>query len=379
MAFRRLDGNEIELSHSEACVSQKLYIALRPYEAPILHLQRLLVWENYLSSTMFVVLAHLFFGYLFMRSDHVFGIFFMVLLILVWVDMWKHKIWPEIRAVDPDADSEWGEMNPHLLSVREMCDRLALLAMDIKSSWLNLMSLRKSNHGTFCLYVSVFCLLLMIIGHKIPGILLSYLLMLSIIFSPLCVYHRLPEKIYVYIEPILTQLRYTLQQRPGNNYELARSIAVEQVVNSPDEDIDEFVPSLNDNVVTELAKAVDEETNHSETDEELDVAIPEPIHPNEYDDKGLHFFNTYLDPESEDDDFGLPNTNKPTTSNPSLPFPGEMAGIIGDLVKDTLPSMTNPLQSSSDNPNIPSGDSNRSSDSDYEIIGYSSGDEEPGQ
>merc|ERR1719427_2558720 len=65
----------------------------------LLSLQRLLVWDDLTYSSVFIVVLHALFIYVFSRCNHIIGFTSSVTLLVVWIDMWKEKIWPEIRAL----------------------------------------------------------------------------------------------------------------------------------------------------------------------------------------------------------------------------------------------------------------------------------------
>ena len=366
-----------ESTSPQAQLSSKIHEILRHYEAPILHLQRLLVWENYFQSAIFVAVAHVCFGYVFLRSSHVLGIFFSVLLILVWVDMWKHKIWPEIRLLAPDIDSEWGELNPRLLSVKEMCDGLAQFFLNIKSFMSHLLSLRSTNPGKFCIGVNSFCLVLIFIGQKVPGALFMYLLMLCGFLTPLFFYHRIPAMLYVHLQPFIEQLHYTFQQTPGNTYQLAQSIAAEKSVKPHDDnDIEDFVPMLDEHAAAELARAGSGDAEFSEAEEDQTQDLPEVTEMiNRNQNNNEPFWNSHADSDtdhSDGDGFGVPHT-KPMP--PTVLFQnymvGEMANAVGSAMKESISSMAHtiqrPMQGDSDLPHAENSNASTPT-SDYEFV-----------
>ena len=381
MSVRR---NSEDTSAPQLQLSLKIYEVLRHYEAPILHLQRLLVWDNYLYSSIFVALAHLCFIYFFVRCNHFFGIFFTLVLILVWIDMWKHKIWPEIRAIAPDIDSEWGELNPRLLSVREMCDKIAQLAFNVKSFGLYMLAMRKLQPGKFCLRICGFCLVMMIIGEKIPGAFVMYACLLLGLVVPVCYYHRLTEKLHVHFKPFLEQFQLAFRQKPGNTYQIAQSIASENFLTTAnDNDIEDFVPMLNESDAAELAKALSEEAGLSEAEEEHSHDLPEVAEMlNRNQNNNEKFWNTHTDSDSDysdGDNFGPPLSIPLQASAP----PQNMvigASVVENLIKEVVPTVTHAIQRPLLNiyPSLPPKADSKSSTptSDFEFVIFDSENEE---
>lgn len=89
-----------EGSHDEQIKNfrDKLMDNLRAYESVIFYFQQLLVWEKPMHSVIFVAFLHAVFWYLKVWSSHAVGLLATLVLVVIWLDMWKHKIWPEIRA-----------------------------------------------------------------------------------------------------------------------------------------------------------------------------------------------------------------------------------------------------------------------------------------
>ena len=352
---------DVNLVNSREKLSGKIYRVLQPYEAPILHLQRLLVWENVLHSVFFVLFLHIMFWYLFLKSNHLFGIFFSWLLLLIWVDFWKHKLWPEIRAVAPDIDSEWGELNPRLLSLREMCEDLACFFLIFSSAFNRMYCIRRETPGKFCLGACIFSLSLYYVGQKVNGAFMLYLLMLCTLIWPALQYHKYLEALYNVLEPWLVQLHHMLNQRPSQTYEIAKTIATEQssnVKSELDDEVNEFVPQLDEEAKAMLAKAGDEDSEEAEEEHFVDrlpavTQMPLAMNP----------FSIDHQSDSDGDDFGIPKQEIATSAN-------EMANAVTNFVKDGFTNVVQSLQSSQNFSKnaTPISSSSSTPVSDYEFI-----------
>uniref|UniRef100_A0A8C4QZF8 RETREG1-3/ARL6IP-like N-terminal reticulon-homology domain-containing protein n=1 Tax=Eptatretus burgeri TaxID=7764 RepID=A0A8C4QZF8_EPTBU len=63
----------------------------------------------------------------------------------------------------------------------------------------------------FCLRVCAACVGLAVLGHYVPGIMISYIIVLSVLLWPMVVYHELMQKMYTRIEPVLMKLDYSMR------------------------------------------------------------------------------------------------------------------------------------------------------------------------
>lgn len=240
---------------------------LKTYEPMLLSLQRLLVWDDLTYSSVFIVVLHALFIYVFSRCNHIIGFTSSVTLLVVWIDMWKEKIWPEIRALTPSSDSEWGELHPRLLTLREMCELLADFVLYFQDFSESAMRMREENPTKFVISASFCCVVAATIGKFIPGVVLFYFFFSALVFWPCIWHHRLLEKTYTVVEPYMMGLQYTLKQRPGETYQVSDG-AKSSELSTPDEDfISGFIAPMNDNTVAVLAKALTEGSELSEADE----------------------------------------------------------------------------------------------------------------
>ncbi|KAG9470470.1 hypothetical protein GDO78_017753, partial [Eleutherodactylus coqui] len=150
------------------------------------------------------------------------------LMIVICVDQWKNKIWPELGATrSSDADNEsWGFVHPRLLSVPELCHHAAEVWVTLTNFLKNLKVFKSENPGKFCLLVCGFLTFLTVLGGYIPGLVLSYLLLLFVLLWPLAIYHRLGQRVYQKLEPALQRLDFSVRgymmskqkERPTGRY-----------------------------------------------------------------------------------------------------------------------------------------------------------------
>nr|XP_033801698.1 reticulophagy regulator 2 isoform X2 [Geotrypetes seraphini] len=117
---------------------------------------------------------------------------------------------------EPDSDSEGGalavgEATPRLLSFPELCHCLAESWITCRLYLQEMLQYKRQHPGKFCAHVCSGCLSLVVVGHYIPGIMISYIILLSVLLWPLVVYHELIQRMYTGLEPILMKLDYSMK------------------------------------------------------------------------------------------------------------------------------------------------------------------------
>ncbi|XP_048862894.1 reticulophagy regulator 2-like [Brienomyrus brachyistius] len=186
---------------------------LSPYEAVLLWAQRLLVWERPLHSvcaaftlnTVFWLLSSSFLRPLFLLSVFLLGI--------LLLERWKGKL-PRINVQHPEAsvtERETVSVHPRLLSIPELSHHLAESYITCSLYIQEMLQYKRLNHGRFCMLMCAGCMVLAVVGHYIPGIMISYIILISVLLWPLVVYHELIQKMYTGLEPILMKLDYSMK------------------------------------------------------------------------------------------------------------------------------------------------------------------------
>ncbi|KAM3915836.1 reticulophagy regulator 2-like [Leptodactylus fuscus] len=177
--------------------------------------QRLLVWERPLPSLLTAAALHgafWLFSYLSLRPVFLLSFF---LLCLVGVDRWKPWLLRHCRVQprgDPSIDSEVGGTGHHrLLSLPELCHCLAETWFTSQQYIQELLLYKKQNPGKFCAMVCSCCAVLAVVGHYVPGIMISYIILLSVLLWPLVVYRELIQRMYTTLEPVLMKLDYSMK------------------------------------------------------------------------------------------------------------------------------------------------------------------------
>ncbi|XP_072741600.1 reticulophagy regulator 3 [Ciconia boyciana] len=255
---------------------QALSAALRgrlgPYEPLLSAAQAALVWERPGRSALWWAAAHGLFWFFALTSLRLLFLVAFTLIVVVCLDQWKNKIWPEIRVARPDElDNEsWGYVHPRLLGVPELCHHLAEGWVAGTNFLSNLFIFKRQNPGKFCLLVCGVFTFLAVLGRYIPGLLLSYLLLLFILLWPLAVYHRLGQRMYMKLEPALQRLDFSVRgymiSKQREKQLRRRSLNREAVDDGSDseEELAAFCPKLDDSVVAKELTISDSEHSDAE-------------------------------------------------------------------------------------------------------------------
>ncbi|KFO72126.1 Protein FAM134C, partial [Cuculus canorus] len=195
------------------------------------------------------------------------------LMIAVCVDQWKNKIWPEIGVARPDElDNEsWGYVHPRLLGVPELCHHLAEGWVAGTNFFSNLFIFKRQNPGKFCLLACGVFTFLAVLGRYIPGLILSYLmLLLAINFWPLNFVElaELGQRMYMKLEPALQRLDfsvrgYMISKQRGKQLRRQHQEAEDDGSDS-EEELAAFCPKLDDSVVAKELTISDSEHSDAE-------------------------------------------------------------------------------------------------------------------
>ncbi|KAM5124841.1 reticulophagy regulator 2 [Mantella aurantiaca] len=226
-------ASEEDMNYLEADLHQRL----SDWGPLLIAGQRLLVWERPLPSLMTAAALHgVFWLFSYLSPRPVFLLSFF-LLCLLGVQHWKSWLLQHCTVQtrsDPSNDSEalaaaGGSSQHRLLSVRELCHYLAETWLTCHQYIQDLQIYKKQNPGKFCAMVCS-CAVLALVGHYVPGIMISYIILLSVLLWPLVVYRELIQRMYTALEPVLMKIDYTMKGE-----ELPRSHKKRQVKKDQEE------------------------------------------------------------------------------------------------------------------------------------------------
>ncbi|XP_059784710.1 reticulophagy regulator 2 [Balaenoptera ricei] len=209
---------EEEAATAEAVgrLATALWLRLRGWEAVLAAAQRLLVWEKPLHSLVTAAALNGLFWLLSSSSLRPFFLLSISLLAYFLLDLWQPRFLPDIPASSPeephsDSEGAGSGARPHLLSVPELCRYLAESWLTFQIHLQELLRYKRQNPAQFCARVCSGCAVLAVLGHYVPGIMISYIVLLSILLWPLVVYHELIQRMYTRLEPLLMQLDYSMK------------------------------------------------------------------------------------------------------------------------------------------------------------------------
>ncbi|XP_006186916.3 reticulophagy regulator 2 [Camelus ferus] len=209
---------EEEAATAEAVgrLATTLWLRLRGWEAVLAAAQRLLVWEKPLHSLVTAAALNGLFWLLSSSNLRPFFLLSISLLAYFLLDLWPPRFLPDISASSPeephsDSEGAGSGARPHLLSVPELCRYLAESWLTFQIHLQELLQYKRQNPAQFCARVCSGCAVLAVLGHYVPGIMISYIVLLSILLWPLVVYHELIQRMYTRLEPLLMQLDYSMK------------------------------------------------------------------------------------------------------------------------------------------------------------------------
>nr|XP_055062110.1 reticulophagy regulator 2 [Misgurnus anguillicaudatus] len=251
---------------------------LSQYERALIFAQRLLVWERPLHSSVAALLLNTAFWLLSSTSLRPLFLLSVSLIGLTLLERWKDKLplisaWhPEVAVVEREMISD----QPRLLSVDELSHHLAESYLTFILYIQEMLQYKRQNHGKFCIMMCSGCFLMAMVGHYIPGIMISYIILLSVLLWPLVVYHELIQKMYTGLEPILMKLDYSMKgERQRRKYDKKKLKKEQEEGDEPsaetesdsEEELSCFAPTV-DVKTTALAMAI---TDSELSDEEASI------------------------------------------------------------------------------------------------------------
>ncbi|XP_063816102.1 reticulophagy regulator 3 [Pseudophryne corroboree] len=250
-------------------VHEALLGTLGRYEPVLSYLQAVLVWERPRHSALLHLVLNAAFWFFALTSLRIVFLAAFGLMVVICVDQWKNKIWPELgaaRASELDNES-WGFVHPRLLSVPELCHHAAEVWVSLASFLRNLLLFKSENPGKFCLLICGFLTFLAVLGGYIPGLVLSYLLLLFVLLWPLAIYHRLGQRVYQKLEPALQRLDFSVRgfmmSKQKERQLHGRALPPSEGSDS-EEELAAFCPTLDDSAVAKELAISDSEHSDAE-------------------------------------------------------------------------------------------------------------------
>ncbi|XP_054989322.1 reticulophagy regulator 3 [Sorex araneus] len=271
---RRAMSGSRERDQQVEAAQRALVEALGPYEPLLSRVQAALVWERPARSALWCLGLNAAFWFFALTSLRLVFLLAFSLMIIVCIDQWKNKIWPEITVPRPHSalDNEsWGFVHPRLLSVPELCRHIAEVWVSGTTFMRNLLLFKKQNPGKFCLLSCGILTFLAVLGSYVPGLLLSYLMLVLVMMWPLTVYHRLWDRAYVRLKPVLQRLDFSVRgymmAKQRERQSRRRALHPERAVDGhsdSEEELAAFCPQLDDSTVARELAITDSEHSDAE-------------------------------------------------------------------------------------------------------------------
>ncbi|XP_040888041.1 reticulophagy regulator 2 [Toxotes jaculatrix] len=251
---------------------------LSQYESLLLWVQRLLVWERPLYSISVALTLNTLFWLLSSTSLRPLFLLSVSLLGLMLLERWKPKL-PIITVQHAEAhpvQSETMSVEQRLLSVPELSHHLAESYLTCCLYLQEMLQYKRQNHGKFCVMMCSGCSVLAVVGHYVPGIMISYIIVLSVLLWPLVVYHELIQRMYTGLEPVLMKLDYSMKGDTEHRKHDKRKVKKEleegdepraETESESEEELSCFAPTV-DVKTTALAMAI---TDSELSDEEASI------------------------------------------------------------------------------------------------------------
>ncbi|KAM9333942.1 reticulophagy regulator 2 [Symphorus nematophorus] len=251
---------------------------LSQYEPLLLWVQRLLVWERPLYSISVALTLNTLFWLLSSTSLRPLFLLSVSLLGLMLLERWKPKL-PIITVQHAEAhpvQSETMSGEQRLLSIPELSHHLAESYLTCCLYLQEMLQYKRQNHGKFCVMMCSGCFVLAVVGHYVPGIMISYIIVLSVLLWPLVVYHELIQRMYTGLEPILMKLDYSMKGDTEHRKHDKRKVKKEveegdepraETESESEEELSCFAPTV-DVKTTALAMAI---TDSELSDEEASI------------------------------------------------------------------------------------------------------------
>ncbi|GAA6234372.1 protein FAM134A [Lates japonicus] len=251
---------------------------LSQYEPLLLWVQRLLVWERPLYSISVALTLNTLFWLLSSTSLRPLFLLSVSLLGLMLLERWKPKL-PIITVQHAEAhpvQSETMSVEQRLLSIPELSHHLAESYLTWCLYLQEMLQYKRQNHGKFCVMMCSGSFVLAVVGHYVPGIMISYIIVLSVLLWPLVVYHELIQRMYTGLEPILMKLDYSMKGDTEHRKHDKRKVKKEleegdepraETESESEEELSCFAPTV-DVKTTALAMAI---TDSELSDEEASI------------------------------------------------------------------------------------------------------------
>ncbi|XP_054463592.1 reticulophagy regulator 3 [Anoplopoma fimbria] len=254
-------------------VKAALQSRLGPYEPVLTYLQSVLVWERPLQCVLLYTVVNVVFWFFALTSLRLLFLLASGLAVVVCVDTWRNKIWPEIgvRNLEESENESWGLVQPDILSVPELCHHIAEAWVSAAVFTSSVVQFKHHNPGKFCILTCGVFTCLAVVGSWIPGLVLSYSAVWATLLAPLGAYHRVFQHVCVKLDPVLQRLDFSvcgyMMSKPIDNQFLRRKPlrgSAPGEDSDSEEELAAFCPTFDDAIVAKELAMTDSEHSDAE-------------------------------------------------------------------------------------------------------------------
>uniref|UniRef100_A0A131YLS4 RETREG1-3/ARL6IP-like N-terminal reticulon-homology domain-containing protein n=1 Tax=Rhipicephalus appendiculatus TaxID=34631 RepID=A0A131YLS4_RHIAP len=306
------------VDREQNCVLERV---LGPFEAHLISIQSLLIWERpYVSAAAFVAVNCLF--WLVVSCSRRFYSFVALIAAVIFMyKTWVNNIWPEIRVPVPEGEDneQWTPVHPQVFSVPELSRYITDWSESIQKWVANVILLRKTNQGLFCILgVSTFAMTA-VLGRMMSGVLILYSLLMAVTLGPGIVLYVIPGTWYEQFDALVRIAsgkppRRQLQGDGGGEGSVPTNTEEEQ------DELEEFLPKMDEKVLAKQLSLSLESDSRSSTHSDTSL-LPQELAtapPLDSLDEEAHFYEGMGSLPDYDEETDLDSFLPDATTMPSL-------------------------------------------------------------
>ncbi|XP_068092823.1 reticulophagy regulator 1 isoform X1 [Hyperolius riggenbachi] len=172
-----------------------------------------LSWQRPLHSLAIFICCHSLFWFLALTPWRVYHLLSLILLGVLMVQIVKHFLLSRSRGAQVwrGVVKRWEAMNSDSGCRSQPGQCMTESCMSCSTFLQELSHFKQKNPGKFCLLACSVCSFFVVLGSYIPGIVLSYFILLCAFLCPLLKCNEFGQKVYSKLKPVLQKLDFGLQ------------------------------------------------------------------------------------------------------------------------------------------------------------------------
>lgn len=194
-SWKTAPGTQAEASVAVVDDDPDLERTLWRFEPYVMKVQSVLIWDNPVISVFCVVVVNILFWLVVNFQWRFYGLLFTLALTAILYDVWAQKCWPEISESLSEKTRRTLQVPPtqtRALTVPEISHYLSQAQSLLRDYYIWLKNMRDDQPGTFCCLMCASFLVLTVIGRTVPGCVIGYILIMTIMVGPGIFIHVLP-------------------------------------------------------------------------------------------------------------------------------------------------------------------------------------------